>query len=154
MQVDLARQFQNRESGRRDFLNRHAAYLNAQEFCEKNRFGLIRKNLNNVVSSQDCGRFAAATCLERRGKNYHEIRNYRCRGSSRDRSSWIGRLRQQAEAGTCSEQNRNIQIRTIIKAGWNAVPPGLLLFDWQMNQRRNPKPQQRGLNQRRTKNEI
>lgn len=73
------------------------------------------------------------------GKNYHEIRNYRCRGSSRDRSSWIGRLRQQAKTGTCSEQNRNIQIRTIIKAGWNAVPPGLLLFDWQMNQRRNLK---------------
>jgi hypothetical protein len=65
------------------------------------------------------------------GKYYHEIRNYRCRGSTRDRSSWIGRLRQQAETGTCSEQNRNVQITTIIKAGWNAVPPGLLLFDSQ-----------------------
>jgi hypothetical protein len=37
-------------------------------------------------------------------------------------------LRQQAETGTCSEQNRNVQITTIIKAGWNDVPPGLLLF--------------------------
>jgi hypothetical protein len=82
-----------------------------------------------------------ATCLERRGKNYYEIRNYRCRGSTRDRSTWIGRLRQQAETGTCSEQNRNVQIKTIIKAGWNAVPPGLLLFtiffDWQISSARN-----------------
>jgi hypothetical protein len=50
-------------------------------------------------------------------------------------------MRQQAETGTCSEQNRNVQITTIIKAGWNAVPPGLLLlktfFDWQISGARN-----------------
>jgi hypothetical protein len=128
--------------------------INAEELCEKNRFGLIRKKLNNVVSVRVCGKFHAATCLERRGKNYHEIRNYRCRGSSRDRSSWIGRLRQQAETGTCSEQNRNVQIMTIIKAGWNAVPPGLLLFYWQMNQRRIPKNLRGAQIQQRTENEI
>jgi hypothetical protein len=129
-------------------------FLNAEELCEKNRFGLIRKKLNNVVSVRVCGKFRTATCLERRGKNYHEIRNYRCRGSSRDRSSWIGRLRQQAETGTCSEQNRNVQIMTIIKAGWNAVPPGLLLFYWQMNPRQIPKNSRGAQIQHRTKNEI
>jgi hypothetical protein len=129
-------------------------FLNAEELCEKNRFGPIRKKLNNVVSVPVCGRLQTATCLERRGKNYHEIRNYRCRGSSRDRSSWIGRLRQQAETGTCSEQNRNVQIMTIIKAGWNAVPPGLLLFYWQMNPRPIPKNLRGAQIQHRTENEI
>ncbi|MFY8269055.1 MAG: hypothetical protein ACOVLK_06620 [Terrimicrobiaceae bacterium] len=37
-------------------------------------------------------------------------------------------MRQQAGTGTCSDDHRNVQITTIIKAGWNVIPPGLLLF--------------------------
>jgi hypothetical protein len=43
---------------------------------------------------------------------------------------------------------------TIIKAGWNAVPPGLLLFYWQMNPRRIPKNSREAQIPHRTENEI
>jgi hypothetical protein len=63
-------------------------------------------------------------------------------------------LRQQAETGTCSEQNRNVQIMTIIKAGWNDVPLGLLLFNWQLNPCQIPKNWRGAQIEHRTKNET